>query len=59
VATRRYGVLAPDKVRPLRAFFLVDERGMLRKQWLLGVAGDDIVFASAPILAAVQELKKR
>lgn len=58
-ATRRYNVLAPDKVRALRAFFLVDERGILRKQWLLGLAGDDIVFASEPIIAAVQELKSK
>ena len=57
VATRRYNVLAPDKVRPLRAFFLVDEKGVLRRQWLLGLAGDDIVFASEPLLKAVQELK--
>ena len=56
-ATRRYHVLAPDKVRPLRAFFLVDERGILRKQWLLGLAGDDIVYPSEPIITAVQELK--
>ena len=59
VATRRYNVLAPDKVRPLRAFFVVDERGILRKQWLLGLAGDDIVFSSEPIIAAVQELRRK
>jgi peroxiredoxin len=53
----RYGVLAPDKVRALRAFFLVDQQGILRKQWLLGLAGDDIVFSSAPILQAIQELQ--
>ncbi len=52
----RYGVLAPDKVRPLRAYFLVDKQGTLRKQWLLGIAGDDIVFSSEPILKAIQEL---
>jgi peroxiredoxin len=52
----RYGVLAPDKVRPLRAFFLVDQQGILRKQWLLGTAGDDIVFPSEPILKVIQEL---
>ena len=56
---RRYEVLAPDNVRALRAFFLIDEQGMLRKQWLLGLAGDDIVFASAPLIAAVQELKTK
>jgi len=59
VATKRYGVLAPDKVRALRAFFLIDEGGVLRKQWLLGIAGDDIVFSSEPILKALQEMKKR
>ena len=52
----RYGVLAPDKVRALRAYFLVDERGILRKKWLLGLPGDDMVFSSEPILKAVQEL---
>jgi peroxiredoxin len=56
---RSYGVLAPDKVRPLRAFFLVDQQGTLRKQWLLGIAGDDIVFPSEPILKAIQELTAR
>lgn len=53
---KRYGVLAPDKVRALRAYFLVDDKGILRKQWLLGVPGDDIVFSSDPIIAAIQEI---
>jgi peroxiredoxin len=53
----RYGVVAPDKVRALRAFFLIDEQGIVRKQWLLGIAGDDIVFSSEPILKAVLELQ--
>ena len=53
----RYGVLAPDKVRALRAFFLIDQQGIVRKQWLLGLAGDDIVFSSEPILKAIQELQ--
>ncbi len=52
----RYGVLSPNKAYPLRAYFLVDEQGILRRQWLLGIAGDDIVFPSEPILKAVQEL---
>ena len=56
---RKYGVLAPDKVRALRAFFLVDEQGIVRRQWLLGIAGDDIVFSSEPIFRAVQELKSK
>ena len=53
----RYGVMAPDKVRALRAYFLIDQQGIVRKQWLLGIAGDDIVFSSEPILKAVQELQ--
>lgn len=53
----RYGVLAPDKVRALRAFFLIDQQGIVRKQWLLGLAGDDIVFSSEPILKAIQEIQ--
>ncbi len=56
-AIRRYGILAPDKVRAHRAFFLVDQRGIVRKQWLLGADGDSIVFTSEPILKAVQEIK--
>jgi hypothetical protein len=39
-----------------RSFFLVDQQGIVRKQWLLGAAGGDIVFPSEPILKAVQEL---
>jgi alkyl hydroperoxide reductase subunit AhpC len=56
---RKYDVLAPDKVRALRAFFLVDEQGILGAQWLLGIAGDDIVFSSEPILKAIQDLKSK
>ena len=55
----RYGVLAPDKVRALRAYFLVDEQGIIRKRWLLGLKGDDMVFSSEPILKAIQELPAR
>ena len=55
----RYGVLAPDKVRALRAFFLIDQQGIVRKQWLLGLAGDDIVFSSEPILKAIQDLQAK
>lgn len=55
----RYGVMAPDKVRALRAFFLIDQQGIVRKQWLLGLAGDDIVFSSEPILKAIQDLQDK
>ena len=53
---KRYGVLAPDKVRALRSYFLVDKAGILRKQWLLGTPGDDMVFTSEPVFAAIQEI---
>ena len=39
-----------------RSFFLVDEQGIVRQQWLLGPAGGDIVMPSEPILKAVQEI---
>jgi peroxiredoxin len=55
-AIRGYGVLAQDNVRAYRAFFLVDQQGVVRKQWLLGAAGDDIVFSNEPILKAIHEL---
>lgn len=51
--------MAPDKVRALRAYFLIDQQGIVRKQWLLGLAGDDVVFASEAILKAVQELQDK
>jgi hypothetical protein len=38
---------------------LVDQQGILRKQWLLGLAGDAIVFSSEPILKAVQDLQRK
>jgi hypothetical protein len=40
-----------------RSFFLVDEQGIVRQQWLLGPAGGNMVMPSEPILKAVQEIK--
>ncbi len=53
---QRYGILSAAKTYAQRSFFLVDQQGILRHQWLLGAAGDDTVFPSEPILKAVQEL---
>ncbi len=53
---RRYGIAAPNENRAYRAFFLIDRQGILRKQWLLGQPGDDIVFSSEPILKAIREI---
>jgi hypothetical protein len=38
-----------------RSFFLVDDKGILRQQWLN--VGGDTVMPSEPILKAVQEIK--
>jgi hypothetical protein len=35
----------------------VDQQGIVRKQWLLGAAGGNIVMPSESILKAVQEIK--
>jgi hypothetical protein len=35
----------------------VDQKGILRKEWLLGAAGDDTVMPSEPILKAIREIK--
>jgi peroxiredoxin len=52
-----YGILGASQMTAQRSFFLVDERGILRHQWLLGAAGGTTVMPSEPILKAVQELK--
>jgi peroxiredoxin len=54
---RRYGILGASQMTANRSFFLVDEQGIVRKQWLLGAAGGDTVMPSEPILKAVQEIK--
>jgi thioredoxin-dependent peroxiredoxin len=52
-----YGILGASQMTAQRSFFLVDERGILRQQWLLGAAGGNTVMPSEPILKAVQEIK--
>jgi peroxiredoxin Q/BCP len=52
-----YGILGASQMTAQRSFFLVDERGILRQQWLLGAAGGNTVMPSDPILKAVQEIK--
>ena len=54
---RQYGILSAAKTYAWRSFFLVDQQGILRHQWLLGAAGDDAVFPSESILKAIRELK--
>jgi hypothetical protein len=37
----------------------VDDKGIVRKQWLLGEAGGSKVQPTEPILKAVQEVKAK
>ncbi len=48
---RRYGVLASSKMDTRRAFFLVDQQGIVRQRWL---PEDRTVLPSEPILDAVR-----
>jgi peroxiredoxin len=50
---RAYDRLAPNQVHAQRAFFLVDQQGIIRGRWL--VKGSE-VFSSDPILKAAQEI---
>jgi peroxiredoxin len=54
---KSYGILGASQMTANRSFFLLDEKGIVRKQWLLGPAGADTVMPSEPILKAVQEIK--
>jgi peroxiredoxin len=54
---RRYGILGASPTYSNRSFFLVDEKGIVRKQWLLGPAGGDTVMPSETILKAIREIK--
>jgi peroxiredoxin len=50
---RRYGVLAPNQRDSRRAFFLIDERGIVRARWL---PGDETLLPSEEILKAVRTI---
>jgi peroxiredoxin len=52
---RRYGVLSPSQTYAQRAFFLIDQEGVIRQRWLTG-GGEDVVLPSEPILKAVREI---
>ena|SRR5215510_8909564 len=51
--TKAYDRFSPSQIYPQRAFFLVDQQGIIRGRWL---AGDDEVFSNEPLLKAAQEL---
>jgi thioredoxin-dependent peroxiredoxin len=50
-----YGILGASQMTAQRSFFLVDEKGILRQQWLN--VGGDTVMPSEPILKAIREIK--
>lgn len=50
---RRYGVLSPSQTYAERAFFLIDQQGIVRNRWL---ADSGAVFPSEPILKAVRSI---
>ena len=52
-----YGILGASQMTAQRSFFLVDEKGILRQQWVN--VGGDTVMLSEPILKAVQEIKSK
>ena len=51
--TKAYDRLSPSQTYAQRAFFLVDQQGIVRGRW---PAGDDEVFSSEPLLKAAQEI---
>jgi peroxiredoxin len=51
--TKAYDRLSPNQTSAERAFFLVDQQGVIRGRW---TAGDDEVFSNEPILKAAQEV---
>ena len=57
VFIQTYGILGASQMTADRSFFLVDEKGVLRQQWLLGAAGGNTVMPSEPILKAIREIK--
>lgn len=55
---RQYGVLSPKYARDARrAFFLIDQQGIVRQQWL--PEDEDRVFPSDEILKAARAIAGR
>jgi len=57
---RRYGIAATRQPLaqlgiPERAFFLVDQQGIIRQQWLVE-GGEDVIFPSESLLKRIQEI---
>jgi peroxiredoxin Q/BCP len=52
---RRYGLPSSSQTYAQRAFFLIDQQGIIRQRWLIG-GGEDTIFSSDPLLEAAREL---
>jgi len=55
---RCYGVLFSSHTYAKRAFFLVDQQGIIRQRWLTD-GGEHVTFPSEPILKALQEIAQK
>ncbi len=58
--TRQYGGLSRNVTLAKhgiaeRAFFLIDQQGIVRQRWLV-TGGEDIVFSTEPLLKAAREI---
>ena len=53
---RRYGVLHPTQVMPRRAFFLVDQQGIVRGKWLVE---NKEIFPSEELLKTAQVMAQK
>jgi peroxiredoxin len=61
--TQQYGGLSGNPVLARhgvaeRAFFLIDTQGVVRQRWIVK-GGEDIVFASEPLLQAAREIVRK
>ena len=60
---RRYGIASTRQPLaqlgiPERAFFLVDQQGIIRRQWLVE-GGEDVIFPSESLLKGIQEIVEK
>ena len=61
--TRQYGGLSRNMTLAKhgiaeRAFFLIDQQGIVRQRWLV-TGGEDIVFSSEPLLEAARDIARK
>jgi peroxiredoxin len=52
---RSYGVLDEESMLPIRAFFLIDPQGIVRKKWIIENGGTTVV-PSDTLLRGIREV---